>query len=196
MKKFFESFTILSFAKVMAFILVTLATSNLMFALAADAATTGFTWESVKGQVLQWIIGVFAASLTVIAGYVANLIRYAIKYIFDLIRTYIANTRLNEMLTDLETFCTNETTTVENLVKEALKTNNDVNDEELNAIAKKVAEDAKTAFGAERVKWAEQYRPEFVAWLTAHAKNYIRKIIDSFRARQSQTVVINNTATK
>lgn len=192
----FKNFSILTFSKIMAVFIIMLATSNFILAFAADAATTGFTWESVKGQVLQWIIGVFAASLTVIAGYVANLIRYAIKYIFDLIRTYIANTRLSEMLTDLETFCTNETTTVENLVKEALKTNNDVNDEELNTIAKKVAEDAKVAFGAERVKWAEQYRPEFVAWLTSHAKNYIRKIIDSFRARQSQTVVINNTATK
>lgn len=187
MKKFIENFSILSFAKVMAFIIIALTTSNLMFAVAADVVNTGFNWDSLKTQVLQWAIGVFLSCLTIIVGYVANLLRYGITHLYDVIRTYIANTQILEVLSDLKDFCLNETNTVETMAQKALVNDNKIDDKEMNEIVQKVVSDAIAMWGEKKVAYLTKYRPMLREWLTLKAKGFIQGMIDSFRARQSQT---------
>lgn len=191
-----KNFTILTFAKVMAFILITLAISNLMFAVAADVAVTGFSWESLKASAIEWLIGVFMASLTIIIGYVANLLRYGIAHLYDVIRTYIANTQILEVLADLKDFCLGETSTVEDMAKKALVNDNKIDDKELNEIVQKVVADAIKVWGDKKVAYLEKYRPMVKEWLTVKAKAIIQGMVDSFRARQSETTVVVDNATK
>lgn len=187
-----KNFTILTFSKVMAFILITLATSNLMFAVAADVATIGLSWESIRTSIIQWLIGVLAASLTIIVGYVANLIRHGVTHLYDMIRTYIANTQILEVITDLKDFCLNETTAVEAMAQKALQTNNDIDDKELQEIAQKVVSDAVAMWGEKKITYLEKYRPMVKEWLTLKAKAFIQEIIDRFRTRQSETNIVVN----
>lgn len=189
MKTLIKNFTILTFAKIMAMFILFIATSNLMIAVAADASTGGFTWDSFKTYAVQWILGTLASALTVIVGYIANLGRAGIKHFFDLIRTYVANTRLNEMLDDLEASLTNETTKIEGMAQEALKTNNDIDDKELAEICNTVIADAKKMWGDKTIAWAKEYRPMLDEWLLARAKAIVRGIIDRFRSRQSTAVI-------
>lgn len=191
-----KKLTILTFAKVMAFILITLATSNLMFAVAADVVTTGFSWESIKNSAIQWLIGVFMASFTVIVGYVANLIRYGITHLYDVIRTYIANTQILEVVADLKDFCLGETTSIENMAKKALENDNKIDDKELNEIAQKVVADAMAVWGEKKIIYLEKYRPMVKEWLTVKAKAIIQNMVNSFRTRQSETTVTVDNATK
>jgi len=186
MKKFLENFTILSFAKFMALVLVLMATSNLVFAFASDPLV-GLTWENIKASAMQWLVGVFMASLTVIIGYVANLVRYAITHAYDAVRTYIANTQILEVIADLKDFCLNETSTVEAMAKKALENDNKIDDKELNEIAQKIVSDATATWGEKKVTYLTKYRPMLKEWLTVKAKAIIQGMIDSFRARQSAT---------
>jgi hypothetical protein len=191
-KSLFQKFNILMFAKVMSFLIIFITTMNFAICLAADASTNGISWNSVKASAMQWVLGILAASLTTIVGYAATLLKDGIKHLFNLIRTYSANTRLQEMLDDLEAFCLNETATIETMTQEALKTNNDVDSKELQAICEKVVNDAKAMWGEETLRWAEVYRPMLNEWLLSRAKAIVRGIIDRFRSRQSSAVTTTN----
>ena len=191
-----HKFNILTFAKIAAVLILVIATSGIVIAYATQTSPlTSITWDSIKGAILEGLVGLFLASLTLIIGYLANLIRYAINYLYDLIRTYIANTQIGEVLADLRDFCLKETDTIEAMAVKALENDNKIDNAELQAIVAKVVEDAMEVWGVKKIAYLEKYRPQLKAWLKTKAEAIIRDLLEKFRFRQSEgdTVISSPT---
>lgn len=193
-KSYFSNFNVLSFAKFMSIVIILIASINLVIAYAGGPQLADLTWDNVKASLLEFLVGLFFSSLTIIVGYAVNLLRYGVTHLYDVIRTYIANTQILEVLADLKDFCMGEIDIIENMVMVALKNDNKIDDKELNEIAQKVVEKAMAVWGEKKITYLAKYRPMLKEWLLVKAKAIIRELVESFRAKfASRDTAINNT---
>lgn len=169
---------ILFFSKVMAGLIVIASTTN--FAI-VNAAATSFDMESIKASIVQWLLGLVAASATVIAGYIAAAIKMAVKYAYDFIRARIANTIIGEMIDDMNTLANNSVDIFEEKLGKALANDGKVDQKEINEIVDALHNKFIEIYGIEKVKYLEKYRPQAILWIKSKFEELVRQWIESFR---------------
>lgn len=179
MKK--EFCPILFFSKVMAFLIVGLSTANLVI---ANAGTSAFDLASIKASLIQWVLGLIAASATVIAGYVASAFKTAIKYGYDFIRARIANTVIGEIVDDIDTFANNSVDIFEAKLSVALANDGKVDQKEMNEIIDALYDNAVAIWGVKKVEYLGKYKANAIAWIKAKFEEKVREWVEGFRWSQ------------
>lgn len=171
---------ILFFSKLMAGLIVIASTAN--FAIVnATQSLPALNYESLKASLIQWILGLVAASGTIIAGYIASMLKTVIKHVYDVIRAYIANTIIGEMLDDMKTLADNEVDIFETKLGEALKNDGKVDQAEINGIVDALHDKFVVIYGEGKIKWLEKYRPQATVWIKSKFETLVRKWVESFR---------------
>jgi len=185
---------ILFFSKAMAGLIVIASTAQ--FAMVnATQAFPAIDYESLKASLIQWILGLVAASATVIAGYVAAAIKMAVKYAYDFIRARIANTIIGEMIDDMNTLANNSTDIFEDKLGKALANDGKVDQKEINEIVDALHNKFVEIYGIEKVKYLEKYRPQAILWIKSKFEELVRQWVESFRwskLRRNNSIVESN----
>ncbi len=179
---FSKTCPILFFSKIMAVLIFMVATSDFMFAFANSG---DFSWEGLKASVMQWVLGLVAASATVIAGYIASVAKTLVGYVYDAIRARIANTVLLEVVEDIKTFVINRIDRIKVMVEESLKNDGKIDDKELQAIIDDTTNHAIAVWGDKKVAYIGKYKEKAIEWVKAYVERYVREVVERFRRPES-----------
>lgn len=193
-RSYFKDFCpIFFFSKFIAIVIILAATSDLVVALAGGPVldANALSADNIKNSIIQWLLGLVAASATVIAGYLASIIKKAIDYTYDLIRAKIANTVLAELVEDLYTFAVNQNDKLKVLFETSLKNDGKIDKDELQAMVQCVYDNAVAVWGEKKIEYIAKYRPQAKEWLKAKIEEIVRRLVEQFRWNESGL----NTAT-
>jgi len=186
MKK--EICPILVFSKVMAFIIVCLASVNIVSVYAAGP----INMDSIKASLIEWILGLVAASATVIAGYVASALKTAIKYFYDAVRAKIANTVIGEIIDDIDTFANNSVDIFEAKLGAALANDGKIDQKEINEIVDAMYNNAVAVWGTKKIDYLGKYKENAIAWVKAKFEEKVREWIEGFRWTKSRSNIVSS----
>lgn len=156
-------------------------TASMQFANAAATPTA-----NIKAKLLEYLWAAVAAILVSIAGYVSDAMKKGITSGIEFVKTYCANTQINEVLDDINAFAVNETDKIEKLVIDAYANDNKIDQAEIDNIVIVMFSDFKNHYGENKMKYFEKFRPMAEEWIKARIESAIKSLIVSFRSKLSK----------